>query len=60
MTFETIPLPRGIRAHYVSNDNGLTMHVLEAGFEEQGRPCVLLLHGFPELVYSWRGEKSAL
>ena len=23
------------------------MHVLEAGFEERGRPWVLLLHGFP-------------
>ena len=34
--------------------NGLTMHVLEAGFETAGRPCVLLLHGFPELAYSWR------
>jgi pimeloyl-ACP methyl ester carboxylesterase len=32
--------------------NGLTMHMLEAG--EAGRPCVLLLHGFPELAYSWR------
>jgi pimeloyl-ACP methyl ester carboxylesterase len=28
------------------------MHVLEAG--ERGRPAVLLLHGFPELAYSWR------
>jgi pimeloyl-ACP methyl ester carboxylesterase len=28
------------------------MHVLEAG--DPGRPCVLLLHGFPELAYSWR------
>src|SRR3981081_1028228 len=26
----------------------------EAGFEQRGRPCVLLLHGFPELAYSWR------
>ena len=34
--------------------NGLTMHVLEAGFETPGRPAVLLLHGFPELAYSWR------
>lgn len=34
--------------------NGLTMHVLEAGFETPGRPLVLLLHGFPELAYSWR------
>jgi pimeloyl-ACP methyl ester carboxylesterase len=30
------------------------MHVLEAGFEGAERPCVLLLHGFPELAYSWR------
>ncbi len=28
------------------------MHVLEAG--TRGDPCVLLLHGFPELAYSWR------
>jgi pimeloyl-ACP methyl ester carboxylesterase len=30
------------------------MHVLEAGFDAKERPCVLLLHGFPELAYSWR------
>ncbi len=30
------------------------MHVLEAGFEDRRRPCLLLLHGFPELAYSWR------
>jgi pimeloyl-ACP methyl ester carboxylesterase len=30
------------------------MHVLESGFEAPGRPAVLLLHGFPELAYSWR------
>lgn len=34
--------------------NGLRMHVLESGYEQTGRPCVLLLHGFPELAYSWR------
>ena len=28
------------------------MHVLEAG--TPAAPCVLLLHGFPELAYSWR------
>ena len=36
------------------------MHVLEAGFETNGRPCVLLLHGFPELAYSWRKVMPAL
>ena len=49
-----IPLPAGIRSRYVSNINGLTFHVLEAGFEEKGRPCVLLLHGYPEIAYGWR------
>src|SRR3978361_451952 len=49
-----IPLPSGIRSRFVEGINGLRMHVLEAGFETKGRPCVLLLHGFPELAYSWR------
>jgi pimeloyl-ACP methyl ester carboxylesterase len=49
-----IPLPAGIRSRIVDNINGLSMHVLEAGYETRGRPCVLLLHGFPELAYSWR------
>ncbi len=51
-------LPTGIRSRTVSNINGLTVHLLEAGFEQsvegnfKGR--ILLLHGFPELAYSWR------
>ena len=49
-----IPLPAGIRSRQVDNGNGLSMHLLEAGFDAPGRPCVLLLHGFPELAYSWR------
>jgi pimeloyl-ACP methyl ester carboxylesterase len=47
-------LPAGIRSRFVPDVNGLRIHVLEAGFETAGRPCVLLLHGFPELAYSWR------
>jgi pimeloyl-ACP methyl ester carboxylesterase len=47
-------LPPGIRSRHVDGINGLRMHVLEAGFEDAGRPCILLLHGFPELAYSWR------
>ncbi len=50
---ETI-LPHGVRSRFVDGINGLRMHVLEAGFENGGRPCVLLLHGFPELAFSWR------
>ena len=49
-----IPLPVTIRSRFVEGINGLRMHVLEAGFETPGRPCVLLLHGFPELAFSWR------
>jgi len=47
-------LPTEIRSRYVNNNNGLDVHILEAGFGAAGRPCVLLLHGFPELSYSWR------
>lgn len=32
------------------------MHVLEAGFEGSGRPCIVLLHGWPELAYTWRNQ----
>ena len=47
-------IPVGIRSRLVDNGNGITMHILEAGFEEPGRPLVLLMHGYPELAYSWR------
>lgn len=47
-------LPTGIRSRFVKGINGLTMHILEAGFADRDRPLVLLLHGFPELAYSWR------
>src|SRR5215472_3019900 len=47
-------IPAGIRSRAVANVNGLTVHILEAGFDRPGRPVVLLLHGFPELAYSWR------
>ncbi len=43
-----------VRSRLIENGNGLTMHVLEAGFESENRACVLLLHGFPEIAYSWR------
>ena len=46
-------LPVGIRSRFV-NANGLKMHVLEAGFDGNNQPCILLLHGFPEIAYSWR------
>ena len=60
MPFPNIPLQPGIRSRYVDGINGLRMHVLEAGFESKGRPCILLLHGFPELAFSWRKVMPAL
>jgi pimeloyl-ACP methyl ester carboxylesterase len=55
-----LPLHSGIRSRTIEGINGLRMHVLEAGFESKGRPCVLLLHGFPELAFSWRKVMPAL
>lgn len=55
-----LPLPEGMRARFVDNGRGLRMHVLEAGHESPGRPVLLLLHGFPELAYSWRKVVPAL
>jgi pimeloyl-ACP methyl ester carboxylesterase len=53
-------LPLGIRSRFVRGVNGLRMHILEAGLENRRRPCVLLLHGFPELAFSWRKVMVAL
>jgi pimeloyl-ACP methyl ester carboxylesterase len=58
--YEYALLPAGVRSRIVPGINGLAMHVLEAGHQNPGRPCVLLLHGFPELAYSWRRVMPAL
>jgi pimeloyl-ACP methyl ester carboxylesterase len=52
--YPAIWLPAGIRSRFVNDVNGLRIHVLEAGYESSDRPALLLLHGFPELAYSWR------
>ncbi|WP_339950009.1 alpha/beta hydrolase [uncultured Albimonas sp.] len=54
------PLHPGIRARRIEGVNGLSMHILEAGHEAPDRPLALLLHGFPELSYSWRKVLPAL
>ncbi|HEY3845554.1 MAG TPA: alpha/beta hydrolase [Acetobacteraceae bacterium] len=51
---EADALPPGLRARFVPDINGLRIHMLEAGYDTPSRPCILLLHGFPELAYSWR------
>jgi pimeloyl-ACP methyl ester carboxylesterase len=53
-------LPAGVRSRFADKVNGLRMHFLEAGYETPGRPVVLLLHGFPELAWSWRTVMPAL
>ena len=53
-------LPAGVRSRFVAGVNGLRMHVLEAGSKAGARAGVLLLHGFPELAYSWRRLLPAL
>ncbi len=57
---DTAFLPPGVRSRFVRDVNGLDMHILEAGFAPADRPLVLLLHGFPELAYSWRKVMPAL
>ena len=42
----------------VAGVNGLDMHVLEAG--DAAAPALLLLHGFPELAWSWRKVMAPL
>src|SRR5262245_12481324 len=51
-------LPAGVRVRLVPDVNGLTVNMIEAG--TPGRPLVLLLHGFPNLGYSWRKVMPAL
>jgi pimeloyl-ACP methyl ester carboxylesterase len=58
--YDAAVLAAGVRSRRVESVNGLSMHVLEAGFEDKDRPCVVLLHGFPELAYSWRKVMPAL
>jgi len=43
-----------VRAKRVANGAGLNMRYYEAGLADGSRPLILLLHGFPELAFSWR------
>ena len=53
-------LPSGIRSVFCDGVNGLRMHYLGAGWENGTAPVLLLLHGFPEVAYSWRKVMPAL
>lgn len=61
LAYPNAPALAGVRSRFADNGNGLTMHYLEAGWERAGeKPLILLLHGFPELAYSWRRIMPAL
>ena len=51
-------LTAGIESRQIDTDQGLSMHFLQAGRADD--PVLLLLHGFPELAYSWRKVMPAL
>ena len=53
-------LPAGIRSRMLPAVNGLDMHILEGGHERPGSPLALLVHGYPELAFSWRHVMPAL
>jgi hypothetical protein len=58
LAYVEAPVVPGVRSRFVETATGLRMHLLEAG--TPGAPVVLLLHGFPELAYSWRHHLPAL
>ncbi|KAF2085357.1 alpha/beta-hydrolase [Saccharata proteae CBS 121410] len=61
-TLPPLPLPDGITETQTPvTASGLSFHVLEAGYSpSREKPLVLLLHGFPEMAYSWRNIMPSL
>jgi len=57
-----LPLPEGITSNYVDCPIiGLNFHYLEAGYDPSTtKPLLLLLHGYPELAFSWRKVMPSL
>ncbi|KAK2795214.1 hypothetical protein FQN52_006144 [Onygenales sp. PD_12] len=51
-----LPLPAGVSSRQIdTRPTGLSFHILEAGYTPtRDRPLIVLLHGFPELSFSWR------
>ena len=58
-TLQPLPLPAGLQERQVtSSASDLSYHIIESG--SKGNPLIILLHGFPELAYSWRKVMPAL
>ncbi|GLA53816.1 hypothetical protein CBS147343_6919 [Aspergillus niger] len=54
----SLPLPPSITSRFIPTTPSLTTHILESNAPTTTTPSprklILLLHGFPELAYSWR------
>jgi pimeloyl-ACP methyl ester carboxylesterase len=54
MTLPPLPLPTGLTSRTIQTTD-LNIHIIEAGrTPTNNKPLVILLHGFPEIAYSWR------
>jgi len=47
-------LPKGIKSKVINDINGLDIHYLESVENKENSELIVLLHGFPELSFSWR------
>jgi pimeloyl-ACP methyl ester carboxylesterase len=59
MPTDALPHVEGVR-HRDVHARGARFHVAEAGDPEGGGPAVVLLHGWPQHWYEWRGAMPAL
>ncbi|KAJ5176652.1 uncharacterized protein N7482_002529 [Penicillium canariense] len=51
---QPLPLCEGVSSRLIETRD-LTFHILESGATpDRDRPLIILLHGFPEIAYSWR------
>lgn len=60
LSLSQLPLPTSVSSRQVdcTETVGLSFHILEAGRppidEPESKPLILLVHGYPELAFSWR------
>ncbi|CAD6566900.1 MAG: hypothetical protein ASARMPREDX12_004869 [Alectoria sarmentosa] len=59
LPLQPLPLSAGLQERQItSSASDLSYHIIESG--SKGNPLIILLHGFPELAYSWRKVMPAL
>ena len=60
----SLPLPRGVCSRYIdcTSTVGMLFHTLQSGIPSPGqrKPLILLIHGFPEMAFSWRKVMTSL